>query len=404
MSTLKNHVNGHGDMRPLLWSLLFGSVALPFSGRHLEIFYFDVLLVLWLLYYVFWKDFWPRFSGSIVGLGVFFLLLGMLSALVNYHDLYKSLAALKVSVCGLLVYTIARKVPPSVLTLSLWGATAAVLLFINYHAIRYGDYDSEIGLKDKVEIALGRSNYIASFLLLLIPLAVAAIFFSKGKMRLVFTGCTVAMFAGLITTMSRGAMLAILLATMLSLPLLYRAGVSIKHAILVLGLAGSAVLFLPSDLLTADAALIAYRFENTDEGRQEAMGASWEAFKQHPLLGVGPGQLGNAMASHMMVPDENQEHTNAHNLVINALAENGLPAGLALLAMVGIVLYRALKTAIFHPTALDVALWVALLAAVIHNMVEPSFEGQQFQVLFWTISGIVEMRHGSSPITMKPST
>jgi O-antigen ligase len=396
--------SGRNGIWLLLWSLFLGGVNIHLAGRQPVVLYFDAVLVIYLIYEMFWNGFFPNFSGWVMRLGAFCILSGTLSSLVNYHDINKSLASLKVLICGLLVYAMARKAAPSILTLSLWGAAAAVLLLTNYQTVRYDEYEGEAGLKDVIGVVLGRSNYVASILLLLIPLGVAAIFLHKGKIRLLFAACTMLMFGGLIATMSRGAMLAIVLATMLSLPLLYKAGLRVKHAMLVLALGGAAVILLPSDLLSANAALIVYRLENPDEGRPELMTASWESFKQNPLLGVGPGQLGNAIASHMQVPDFDQQYTNAHNLVLNALAENGLPAGLALLAMVGIVLYRAVRTAVLHPAALNVALCVSLLAAVIHNMVEASFEGQQFQVVFWTVAGIVEMRQGSLPVATQPST
>src|SRR5712692_4978901 len=217
-------IKPRGAIWPLLWALLLGGMNIHFGGREPVVLYFDAILALWLIYQMFWNGFSPSFSGWVIGLGVFCLLSGMLSAIANIHDVYKSLAALKILACGVLIYAIARKVPPSALTLSLWGAAVGALLLVNYQTVQYGEYEGEAGLKDVIGIGLGRSNYVASILLLLIPLAVAAISLHKGKMRLVFAGCAMVMFAGLVITMSRGAMLAIVLATMLSLPLMYRAG------------------------------------------------------------------------------------------------------------------------------------------------------------------------------------
>lgn len=401
MSALQKQTNASGNMWLLLWSLLLGGVNVRLGDRTPVVLYFDVVLVLWLVYYVLGKGFWPSFSGWIMRLGIFCILSGMFSAIVNYEDAYKSLAVIKIFACGLLVYAIARKAPPSILTLSLWGAAVGVLLLINYQRVRYGVYESEEEIKGAIEIPLGRSNYIASILLLLIPLAVAAVSLYKGRTRLLFAGCAMLMFAGLIATMSRGAMMAIFLATVLSLPLLFRAGMRAKHALLVLSLGGLLLFLLPFDLLVTDAALVFDRLVNPDWSRQELMKASWESFKDNPVLGVGPGQLGHAIAHHMQVPDYDQQYVNAHNLVLNALAENGLIAGLGLLAMFGIVLRKAWSAASAHSTALNVALWVALLAAVIHNMVEAPFEGQQFQVVFWIVAAMAGKDHAYQQVSMK---
>jgi O-antigen ligase len=389
-------------MPVLLWSLFLGGISIHLGGRQPVFLYFDVVLVLCLLYRVFWEGLWIGFSGWILRLGMFCLFVETLSALVNYRDANKSLAAIKVLGCGLLVYAIARKTPPSPLLLSLWGAVAGILLLLNFHTVQFGEYEDEAGLKDLIEIVLGRSNIVASILLLLIPLAVAAVSLHRGITRWVCAGCAMLMLAGLIATMSRGAMLAMVLAASLSLPLMYRAGLQIKHTLPGLGLLALVLLLLPADLLQADAVLIADRFENPDQSRPELMQGAWDSFKEHPVLGVGPGQLGKAIALHMTVPDYNSQYMNAHNLLLDALAENGLAAGVALLTMVGIVLYRALLIALFRPTSLNVALWVALLAAVIHNLMEASFEEQQFQIVFWTVAAMVEIRHRKLRASIKP--
>src|SRR5262249_15759257 len=157
----------------------------------------------------------------------------------------------------------------------------------------------------------------------LIPLAVASIFARRGKSRVYFLGSAMAMLAGLIVTMSRGAMLAMVLAAALSLPLMCKAGLRVKHVLMVAGFTAVTIFLLPSDLLTADAALIGYRWENADLGRADLMRASLQTFEENPVLGVGPGQLGRAISSHFIVPDYDQQYVNAHNLVLNALAEYG---------------------------------------------------------------------------------
>ncbi|HEU0047915.1 MAG TPA: O-antigen ligase family protein [Nitrososphaera sp.] len=403
MGALHKPVSNRNDMWILLWSLFLGGVNIHIAGREPVLLYFDVVLVFWLIYSVFWKGRLIGFSDWILRLGVFCLLMETLSALVNYHDMYKSLAAIKVLGCGLVVYAIARRTPPSPLMLSLWGAVAGILLLINFQAVQFGEYNGEGGLKDVIGIELGRSNYVASILLLLIPIAIAAVSLHKGATRWVCVGCGMFMLAGLVTTMSRGAMLAVVLAAIASLPLMYRAGLHVKHLLPMLGLIAVVAFLLPAELLRANAAFIAYRLENADETRPQLMKGAWESFTENPVLGVGPGQVGNAIASHMMVPTYDPQHMNAHNLVLDALAENGLPAGFALLTMVGIILYRAFMIAALQPSALSVGLWVAFLAAVIHNMVEASFEGQQFQVIFWAVAGMVEARHNHLVVAIKPS-
>ena len=69
--------------------------------------------------------------------------------------------------------------------------------------VRYSNYGALSGLKDEIGVAMGRSNYVASILILLIPLAAAgACLHEEGTVGL--RSCAMFMCAGLLVTMSRG--------------------------------------------------------------------------------------------------------------------------------------------------------------------------------------------------------
>src|SRR5277367_3530662 len=110
------------------------------------------------------------------------------------------------------------------------------------------------------------------------------------------------MGGGLLATMSRGAILAIVAATLLSLPFLRRAGLKMKHAVLALVALGLMGALVPMDLLQTNVDLFVYRLENPDHTRAEIMQASWQAFMENPVFGVGPGELGTAINHHLIVP------------------------------------------------------------------------------------------------------
>ena len=368
------------------FSLLLGGVTVNVAGKQPDILYFDIACI-WIIYQVYWRGFVPSFSGWTLRIGVFCLFASLVSTLVNSSDINRGLVATKVLAVGLLVYSVARRAQLGLLLPTLFGACASIFLLQNYQSLRYGSYEGVAGMKDEIEIALGRSNYVASILILLIPLAVAGACIQKGQKRWLFIVCAMLIGAGLLATMSRGAMVALAGATLLSSPFLLKAGVRMKHSVIAIGLLVISVALVPVDLIETNLALFAYRIERPDFAREEIMRASWEIFLENPLAGVGPGQLGEAINHQMVVPPYRFRYYNAHNLVLDALAEMGLP-GLALLAMVGTVMWKAWAAVAGHPTAFNVAVWIALLAALMHNMVEASFEGQQFQVVFWAVAAM----------------
>jgi O-antigen ligase len=389
MKTTESASGNSARMTIPFFSLLLGGVNVSMAGKHPAILYFDGVFALWIAYEILWKDFNPRFSGPILGLGTFCVIAGLISTVVNDHDPLKGIVAAKILGTGLLVFAVARSAPVGLMTPALVGACTSVLLLQSYQAVRYADYEGPAGLKDEIGMSMGRSNYVASILILLIPLAVAGAYTHRGKARWMCSICGALMCMGLFVTMSRGAMLAIVCAVLLSWPLLRRAGMKLREPVIVLGILGLSLAAAPRDLLETDIALFAFRLENPDYERQEIMKASWDSFLENPVVGVGPGQLGNAIAHHLLVPQYEVDYYNSHNLIINSLAEMGLPAGLALLIMIGIVMRNAWISASQVPNATNIAVWVALLAAVIHNMVEASFAGEQFQVVFWTIAAMV---------------
>lgn len=371
------------------FSLLLGGVAVHVAGKQPDLLYFDVTFGIWIVYQVLWKGSFPFLSDSVVRVGVFCIMCDLVSTLVNTRDMYRGVATTKALAVGVLVYAAVRKVPLGLLTPALFGACASVFLLQDYQSVRYGNYYGLSSMKDEIEIAMGRSNYIASILILLIPLAVGGACSHRGKKRWVFIACAMLMCAGLLATMSRGAILSIAGATLLSLPFLRKAGMKIKHGVVALAMLGATLVLIPTELLETNVALFVYRIENPDYTRGEILQASWDSFVENPVLGVGPGQLGDAINHHMTVPTMvGDRQYNGHNLIIDCLAEMGLPAGLALLTLVGVALWRAWLAAATNATAVNVSIWIALLAAVMHNMVEASFEGPHYQVVFWAVAAM----------------
>lgn len=376
----------------LIWFLLLGGVEVSVAGKTPTLLYFDLALVLWLVVKVFCTDFWPDFSGWIFRLAVPYLLIGVISALANLSGAFRSIAALKVVVVALLTYGITRKNAPSVFGLSAWGAVVGGLLLYDYATIFIMGYNNITQLnasKNLIGIVLGRSNYVASILLLLIPIGLAGVLIYKGWKRVTCAVFSTAMLGGLMATMSRGAMAALAVSFLICVPLLRKIGLNWKHVTALAVILIMVFLLLPATLIQEDIALISYRWNNPDFGRKELLLASWDAFEQNPVLGVGPGQVGYAIAQRVSAPTDDEQYMHAHNLVLDALSENGAIGGLIFLAMIAAVLFSAWKAATHSSSPLTVALFIAVCAAVLHEMVESSFPGEQFSVVFWIVAGII---------------
>ena len=102
-------------------------------------------------------------------------------------------------------------------------------------------------------------------------------------------------------------------------------------------------------------------------------------FLENPIFGIGPGQLPTAIIRHGVELDAGM---NAHNLILNALGENCITGGIPLLFLVGLIIHRSWKLAWNRHTLLTACFCLSITCAMIHNLVEASWEGEQFQIIF----------------------
>jgi O-antigen ligase len=241
--------------------------------------------------------------------------------------------------------------------------------------------------KNLLTLGWGRSNYLASFFVMIIPLAIGYFMYSKSRILkvLIITALVLMSFA-IILTLSRGGILALLIAMVI----LFSRVLKVKTFIPLI----SILILITTVLLLNPLTIVLFeRVSSLDASgsvfsRINFYQEVWQAFLAHPLTGVGIGNLGN-YATFILPPDNSPS---AHNLVLGALGEIGI---------IGTTLYLTLFVLIIRKTysnfkiekddALRIFKWCcfsSLLGGLIHSLVEPIFEGMQFSIIFWTLAGI----------------
>ncbi len=209
------------------------------------------------------------------------------------------------------------------------------------------------------------------------------------------------MIGALWITYSRGAMLALMLSTLITVALLWlgrRKGSvrstsisSVASLLLLLTMGGGVLLatMLPGKALAANDAETPARTvqaEGMDMTITEmANPASFSArlgywrvalriVREHPLLGVGLGNFGMAYGPEQDI--DAGDVRNAHSVLLQNLCEVGIPGFLLFVAFWGYFLWRALQRLRDRSTPLDlsqVALIVSLLAFLIHATIDINF-------------------------------
>ena len=254
--------------------------------------------------------------------------------------------------------------------------------------------------KGEIELDWGRSNYFATF-------AVVSAFVSYGLVRSVrgTLGRAVA-FAGLLAavlllvlTKSRAAMLAAMATLVLVAPMIARADTVRRRSLLarlwiVWVPLSVGVLYLAYPFVVAT---LGYDLDNfVDSGnlrRIDAWLSAVDAFRASPVLGIG---WSNAT---VLLDTLTETGTTTHSLPLQLLAETGLLGAAAM----AVLLWRVLGHAGSQPRfALDRrlrdGLRLAVIGALLHCLVEPSFWGTQFVVVFWLLLTLLHDSREASPV------
>lgn len=231
---------------------------------------------------------------------------------------------------------------------------------------------------------IGLSNNLATILAFVAPLLVALAFAVRSRWNGVLAALCV---AALLATMSRGVTLGLVLAVLLFsfwhvLTTFY---VSRRLIIVVIGLMMFSWLGLLLFVFLSPAALqhLGGRFTlgNVDS-RLVAYKLAWEAAWAHPLTGYGAGVGLDEVA---LIGLES-----VHNAYLQALYWYGVPlGGLAALVLIFLPAFAMGLPATSHGARLfRNGLFVALLAQVLANMFEASWEGSMLRLIIYALLGL----------------
>lgn len=235
----------------------------------------------------------------------------------------------------------------------------------------------------------GNPNDLALMLNLIIPLAAALVFISRGPARLVAAGALVLAIASVILTFSRAGFLGLAACLVMFLVVLVRRkSAGVAGGLLLLALC--AVPLLPAGYVDRLGTITNIQEDETGsaQGRWRDTKVAMGVVAMNPIIGVGIGQDVLAMN------DERGRDTwrRVHNVYLQYGVDLGVP-GLLLFAWLHWLCFRTAraveKRASLQPATRDLALLAAAVqVSLVAFFVEAMFHPIAYQFYFFTIGGL----------------
>lgn len=233
-----------------------------------------------------------------------------------------------------------------------------------------------------------RTNDLAGYLLLMVPLAVGGFFHNTRTLWRSYYGLSsVILIISLISTNSRTSWIAMVMA-LLTLSLVYRQHIFHKKSMLPLGLIGLIVVAgIALNWQTLGPRLstlthLSILKENATSWRLQLLTGAWDMFRARPVLGQGIGTYGIVLPEYMR--SAGFYSVNPHNYYLQILAETGIVGGICFLVW----LFSLLKAVLRKANPYSLSLGCALMASLIHIAFDIDWSVSAIPLLFFTLTGL----------------
>ncbi|MCE1187965.1 MAG: O-antigen ligase family protein [Ignavibacteria bacterium] len=268
----------------------------------------------------------------------------------------------------------------------LWGLFLALQQI--YYISQLGNLKQSMAMliirKNLVGNSWGKSNYLAAFFVLIIPITLSSLLSSgtiKGKLLLSLI--LTALSATMILTLSRGGIIALLIALLIFLFKIIRLRTFFPILIILISL-GFLIVYNPFTSILSKRISEANKTDSYFS-RVNLYNDIGTVITEHPIEGVGLVNLGYYMKF------KSKDGVHAHNLVLGMLGETGLIGSLLYFIFLLYLFYSLVKAYIrVHNLNDKLFLWGGIcsyIGCLIHSMVEPTFDGLYFGIIFWFVFG-----------------
>ena len=335
----------------------------------------------------------PRWRSALTIPAVLFLIVGLVSIVVAPDrraalGLYRAYL-LEPIVFGLVLFNIvstARRAAMIVGALAVGATVAGVAnALVVLAALRNHDFDV---LNTPPVVIYNTANAVALYLVPLIAVAGAmALHWPSRRVRLAAAGFLLVGVASVLLSFSRGGYLA-LGAVAIGLALSHR-----RRWPLLIGaaLVAIAVLQIPVIGHRVRGEIDLNDPHNTLVGRFHLWSAAVAMLRDHPIFGAGLSGFATLLAPYWN-PTHTDRFTYPHNIILNFWSETGI-GGVVTFAWILVAgfarAWRGWRQAAKGWRAIHLGVLLALLAVVVHGLVDVPYWKNDLSVEFWTLLALV---------------
>lgn len=361
-------------MVELFLATLMGIMAIKILLNLNNVYAFNKLIIAWIPFLV-----WGLLIGLLVAIDKFRVITywknyfaGFFSLSLAYYSI-KNKSHIKSILVGIIIWGMILSLIEIKILFDLGGFTIGIVgLFLK---------------KNLLTVGWGKSNYLAAFFVIIIPITLGYLFYNPSKkIKILLSLALILMLFGIILTLSRGGILALFIALIFLFSRVLK-GKTLVPFIMVLIIAAIVLLFNPLTYVLFER-ISAIETSGSYFSRINFYVEVWNAFLNHPITGVGIGNL--SYYATFIIPPSGAP--SAHNIVLGALGEIGIVGAILYFTLFGLVIrsiYLGYRKE--NDESLKILRWcffASIVGGLVHSLVEPTLEGLQFSIIFWTIVGV----------------
>lgn len=370
--------------------------AIPFLPDMISLLFIVFLIMVYFYEHLLKKEnslnFEPVYIPMILyGIIIFIGTITSINPVGSFRDLTIHLASL--GLVFVMVNTINKLEEFNVIvTLVVFSATIVALIGLYQYVVgvpidaSWIDVENNPDIKARVYSVFGNPNVLAEYLIMIIPLSISLLWYSKKiHKKVIFLGTSGVLIMALVLTLSRGGWIGFAFSALIFILLVEK---RLLLSIIPISLGG--VLFLPQSILHRIIS-IGNLADSSNAYRLKMWEIALDIIKDNPLAGVGLGHLPFKQTFEMYIRTMPTYH--AHNTYLEIAAELGIPGLIAFLFLLFVVFKYGILSLINgenrYIKIMAAGVFAGLGGLLAHGAVENVIYLTRIIVYFWILIGFI---------------